>query len=79
MCISSTTSDNHGDILVTSSSFFSSALSFDVKCSVFLREFRETVFRNMADDSADDSAAYVEYLHRKLLTAIFLYYDIKSA
>ena len=27
MCISSTTSDNHGDILVTSSSFFSSALS----------------------------------------------------
>jgi hypothetical protein len=33
----------------------------------------------MADDSADDSAAYVEYLHKKLLTAIFLYYDIKSA
>ena len=41
--------------------------------------FRETVFRNMTDDSADDFAAYVEFLLRKLLTAIFLYYDIESA
>jgi hypothetical protein len=33
----------------------------------------------MVDDSADDTAAFLEYLHRKLLTANFLPYDIESA
>ena len=33
----------------------------------------------MADNSADDTAAFLEYLHRKLLTANFLFYDIESA
>ena len=35
----------------------------------------------MADDSADDTATYMymDYLHRNLLTAKFLSYDIDSA
>jgi hypothetical protein len=33
---------------------------------------------NMVDDSADDTAAFLEYLHRKLSTANFLPYDIEK-